>query len=221
MLAYSWLTSFGVAARSDEVKEQKLHDDGAVDVTFGLDNSKLNCAPFNSPGQLSNTSTVASEQDLELGPDWDDWCSESDQDLPDTQELKDSFPTLSAFAEKREAKKSIKGWSAVGHRVSLTLSSCEVDSEEEDQEDLLSPVTRAKASIEAWAEVGHKFASTLANCDVDSDEECHSSRRSREKIKDTIEGWRTVGKRLASALAQAAEEEDFSWIPRCTNDKQL
>jgi len=182
-----------------------LGDDGAGDAILGLDKSKVNCAPFSSPGQQSDISTVASEQDL--GPDWDEWFSESDDDVPDTGDLKDSFPTLSAFAEKREAQKSIKAWSVVGYRVGLTLSSCEVDS---DEEDLLSPTTKTKESIQAWAKVGQKFASTLANCESDSDEECHSSRTSREKITDTLQGWNKVGDRLASALAKAAEEEDFS-----------
>jgi hypothetical protein len=222
MSTYSWLTSFVVAARSAEVKEQKNDDDGAVDVDVGFAQTKD--GTFNSPGQLSVVSTVApsdlSDPDLELGQDWDDWCS--DCSGPDAESLEETFPCLSAFDQRREAKKSMKAWSAIGHRMASSLASCEDDTDNESVPSTITSIAtqaianspwrqkQAKVSMEAWAEVGQRFASALANCEVDDDEECYSIRRTpQEEMHNKIDGWTSVGDRLATVFAKAAQEEEL------------
>jgi hypothetical protein len=211
MFAYTWLTSFRDASRCAEVQEVQDVKEYATDVDVGL--YKKQVGPFNSPGQLSEISTKCpgspSEFDLELGEDnedWDDLCSDCSSQEPES--LKESFPCLSSFHERREerAKKSIKAWSAVGHILASSLAACEDDSEDE----VVNASTQTKVSIEAWADVGQRFASALAHCEVDDEADSLASHRMAQKeIGNQINGWASVGDRLAGVLAKAAEEEDW------------
>lgn len=107
---------------------------------------------FNSPAQFSDVSTVA------------DWCSEPDEDVDwpsDGEEsdgngdLRKDFPALQAFFDKKvPVSKQVQEWNAVGGRLSLALSSCEVDSDDE----ALPPTPLIKDSIKAWTVVGSRLS---------------------------------------------------------------
>jgi hypothetical protein len=113
--------------------------------------------PFYSPAQVSDISTVA------------DWCSEPDEDV-DSEWQSDSesdreadmnknFPTLQALFDKKvPVSKQVQEWNAVGGRLSATLASCEVDSDEETIDEGLPETAVVKDSITAWSMVGSRLS---------------------------------------------------------------
>lgn len=114
--------------------------------------------PFYSPAQLSDISTVA------------DWCSEPEEDGLEweTDELESdaeddldkNFPTLQAFFHKKEpVSRQVEQWNAVGERLSLTLSSCKVESDNED----LPGTPTLRESMKCWSLVGIRLSSVFAN----------------------------------------------------------
>lgn len=152
--------------------------------------SKVN--PFNSPAQLSDISTVA------------DWCSEPDEDVDEWQsemeesdcenDLERNFPTLQASVHKR-----VQEWKSVGERLSSALSSCEVDSDDEDNQ---NPVV---SEVQEWNAVAKRLSKTLSSCEVYSDEEEFDD---TSAIEGKLKNWSMVGGRLSRAFMKAAEEDD-------------
>jgi hypothetical protein len=125
--------------------------------------SKVN--PFNSPAQLSDISTVA------------DWCSEADEDVREWQsdideadsegDLRKNFPTLQAFFDKKvPVNAQVQEWKAVGGRFSLALSSCTVDSDDDD----LPKTPVIKESIKAWSTVGSRLSSAFMKAAEEEDD---------------------------------------------------